>query len=225
MARRVLAAWLAVALVAAAAAIGQTIEGPDEVTAGRPAWYQLSELGEGQTATFIPSPEIEAGPPHVRDGHALFWSDEPGSYTVVAIVSTLTIDWDAHTHDLQWSFATKVVRVTGEGPDPDPPPPPPPGKRYLTVIYEQAERTPKLANLLSRLRLDLVGTQHELAIFDRHAQGPIVPSYLSHLEDPADLPALFIGRRNASGMADVLFAGKLPATAEAVMALVKQYGG
>ena len=107
--------------MAAGPAGAAVIDGPKEVAAGHPAWFQITGLASGASAAWFPSAHLQAGPPHLVECSALFWTQTPGSYTVNAIA----VDWEAKR--LTPLMAT--VQVVGDGPlpppDPDPPIPPP----------------------------------------------------------------------------------------------------
>jgi len=116
--RSILYAICLLAAIAAAAA-GQTIEGPDQVEAGKPAWFAISGAGETASAVFIPGPELDADGNRIKAGNALFWTEAPGRYQVSGIV----VDWDKRLV----MPISKTVEVTGkEDPDPDPRPDPDP---------------------------------------------------------------------------------------------------
>ena len=70
-----------------------TIAGPDETTAGKPAWFSVTGISGTASAAFMPTPLLDMAPSRVVQGNALFWVAEPGEYVLTAIV----VDWDART--------------------------------------------------------------------------------------------------------------------------------
>lgn len=109
--RAYLCAYL-VAAIAAAAASGQTIEGPDQVDAGKPVWYSITGVPENSQAVWIPNAELQAGLPYIHDGHALLFAAHPGKRSLVAIVAVL----DAGGRLLRLVPLSKEVEVSGEAP-------------------------------------------------------------------------------------------------------------
>jgi hypothetical protein len=107
---------LQVVAIATAAACGQTIDGPDQVEAGKPVWYSIANVPAGSQAVWIPNSELQAGLPYIRDGHALLFAATPGKRSIVAIVAML--DADGRLRGLV--PLSKEIEVTGEAPVPDP---------------------------------------------------------------------------------------------------------
>jgi len=130
-----------VVLVAGGPTVAATIDGPKEVQAGHPAWFQIMDLATGASAAWFPSAYLQAGPPHMVDGSALFWTVIPGTYTVNAIA----VDWAAK----RLTPLMAVVQVVGSEPtpppDPDPNPPgpdpqPPPNQKWqVVIVFESAD--------------------------------------------------------------------------------------
>lgn len=161
---------LAIAAIAAAAACGQQIAGPDQVEAGKPVWYTLTDVPPPMQAVWIPSPELQAGPPHIRDGHALFCAADPGEYKLVAIVAVL--DDDGRLKQLL--PMTRQVKVTGEAPSPDPfyPEPNPAWKTAVKPVLTtkpprpyaiaRAQRFSRFAESVRRGDVTTVGELHAL---------------------------------------------------------------
>lgn len=108
---RAILSMIFVAAIAATAA-AQSIDGPDSVEAGQPVWYTLKDIPPGAQAVWIPSPELQAGLPYIRDGHALLFAETPGKRSLVAIVAIV----DASGRLTQLIPLTKLVEVTGEAP-------------------------------------------------------------------------------------------------------------
>ena len=92
------------------------IEGPAEVRTSRPAWYTIVNVPSGAAAGFMPHRLLDTAAPRIGAGWAHFWTDQPGDYTLNALV----IDWEKHT----WVAISTTVTVAGTAPDPDPPPDP-----------------------------------------------------------------------------------------------------
>jgi hypothetical protein len=123
------------------------IAGPDEIPAGKPAWFSVTGVSGSASAAFMPTALLDTSPSRVVSGNALFWVSEPGTYVLTAIV----VDWDAK----KFTPLSKQVTVTGE-PDPNPPvppvPPPIPGERFVLIVSETKDRTPEEAATLATLR-------------------------------------------------------------------------
>ena len=100
------------------------IAGPDETTAGKPAWFSVTGVSGSASAAFMPTALLDTSPSRVVSGNALFWVSEPGTYVLTAIV----VDWDAK----RFTPLSKQVTVTGDKPNPPVPPvpPPTPGDRF-----------------------------------------------------------------------------------------------
>lgn len=221
---RALACPLVVLLLLASAHAQVAIEGPETVEPGVPAWFSIS-ASDGQSASFFPSDDLTIGPPHLAEGHALFWTRQPGRYSVMGIA----VDWNRQT----FSIVQKRI-VVGEGDDPDPPPPPPtPGERHLVILYESdtaGTATVALANLLMRLRVDsmsgyLAEKKHRLTIADQDGKSPdgtahpVLARYRELVDGP--LPYLFVVDKEGR----VRHKGPCPVEFDAVIAIVTKTGG
>jgi hypothetical protein len=116
------------------------ITGPDKVDIKHPAWYCVSGNTEGLSVVWLPllGADLHTGPPHIQDGHALFWAGSAGTRQLHAIA----VDFDKRSV----TMLTRVVVVGDGGPDPDPPPPPPPPptpvplKDLLVMILEERDQ-------------------------------------------------------------------------------------
>ena len=103
---------VAIVAIAAATARGQTIDGPDQVDAGKPVWYSITGVPENSQAVWIPNAELQAGLPYICDGHALLFCETPGKRTLTAIVAVLN-----EQKQLQRLVPlSKTIEVTGEAP-------------------------------------------------------------------------------------------------------------
>jgi len=135
-----------VAAITAADAIPEIV-GPDEIPAGKPAWFAVSGVSGSASAAFMPTALLDTSPSRVVAGNALFWVSEPGEYVLTAIV----VDWEAK----KFTPLSKSVTVTG-APSPNPPvppvPPPVPGERFVLIVSETKDRTPQEAATLATLR-------------------------------------------------------------------------
>jgi len=120
----------------ASAAHAASIDGPKTVQPGHPAWFQITDLATEATAAWFPSPCLQAGPPHITEGSALFWTVTPGTYEVNAIAAWL-VDGKIRLLPL-----TATVEVAGDAPDPPvpPDPPPPPNQKWqVVIVFESAD--------------------------------------------------------------------------------------
>lgn len=104
----------------AAPAVAQTIDGPTSCKVGEAVWYSITDLPENAAFSWSPQLELQAGAPHIRDGHALFIPRSAGQKMLVG--QMIVVDWAAK----QFSVTPLSVVVTVEGDDrPDPTPGPP----------------------------------------------------------------------------------------------------
>ena len=137
------------------------ITGPDEVAAGKPAWFSVAGVSSGASAAFMPTALLDTSPSRVVAGNALFWVAEPGEYVLTAIV----VDWEAK----KFTPLSKSVTVTG-APSPNPPvppvPPPVPGERFVLIVSETKDRTPQEAATLATLRRWLTDKRVDWRIID-----------------------------------------------------------
>lgn len=126
------------------------ITGPDEVVAGKPAWFAVTGVSGTASAAFLPTALLDTAPSRIVGGNALFWVASPGEYTLTAIV----VDWEAH----RFTPLSKQVTVTGKDPSPNPQPTPEPeptpvpGERFVLIVSETKDRTPQEASTLATLR-------------------------------------------------------------------------
>ena len=197
------------------------IKGPDgPVKPRHVAWLWLEGLDENTQAVFTPEDFLTTGPPHIIPGHALFWADKPGRYTVAA--TAVTVDWDARKFQL--IPLKHVVVVEGEN-GPDPPPPPPPVGSYGIAIFYQSDRLEEvgyltveqrdiLSSLTFRDRLRDAG--HQLWRFDIDATGPdgVPPSWKPWLDAAkgCQLPCVVVSRKRDDGMYEEYTVKPLPKT-------------
>lgn len=167
-----------IAFLAITAARGDDprIVGPtDSVEARSVSWVTLEGLGPNDTATFFPSEQLQAGPPHIVPQHALFWSDREGKFQVQAIV--VSVDWQ--TRQISLTPLTYSITV-GSNPDPgpDPGPDPQPGQRWQIMLFHESGDLDSLprgqVELLSSLKLrqELEAAGHYVAgVFDDDTSG------------------------------------------------------
>lgn len=160
-------------LLAALVASGAEIEGPDTVETGKPAWFSL-KTDPGERAFYLPLPgaPIDTNPKHIATGSALFWTNTPGTYSIIAICGK---SWDSA------SAISKVVIVAGEAPNPpnppDPPGPNPGGKQQVVIFYEtfQLDNLPRGQQVLLKsleFRKKLKAAEHNLlGIYDINILG------------------------------------------------------
>lgn len=113
-----LVCMLAACLALAVEAAGQTIQGPETVKVGQAAWYWIEDLPPNAAFAWSPSMELQAGAPHIRDGHALLAAKTPGPRMLVG--QMIVVDWA--TRQISVTPLSMMVAVEG---DPVPPPPPP----------------------------------------------------------------------------------------------------
>ncbi|NQT38788.1 MAG: hypothetical protein HQ581_14935 [Planctomycetes bacterium] len=144
----------------------------------------------------------------------------PGPYTVFCFANPLDCNGAL--------LAQAMVTIKGASPPPDPLPPPPPSNLVAVVIVEESStRTPQRAAVLlsSSWRTYLRGQKIPFRLVD--------PDVLDQTDNaPSDLlPSLTAAR--ATPGPDVCFVGAdgsvlavpLPDSVEAMMVLLKQYGG
>lgn len=113
MRHMLLTAIMIIAVLAGSASAVVTIEGPDEIEVGTPAFYWITGV-EGQSASFFPSDQLTVATMHLRDGHALFWARQAGTYRIQGIA----VDWASQ----RFAIVQRVV-VVREGDEPNPPTP------------------------------------------------------------------------------------------------------
>jgi hypothetical protein len=217
-------------LAIAAAAHGQAIDGPDTVAPSTPAWFAITNLPEHAKAAWYPNAELQAGPPHIQSGHALFFATTPGTRTLSAMVAI--VDADGRLQDLV--PITKTVQVTADDNQNPPPPPTPAGQRQLILIWESGVPTPATATAANSRELKeyLTAHKHHLWMTDQHAVGPdgkTAPAGLADylaLAKKKTLPHLFIvAASSGGGSGDIVWQGQPPATASEWLALIQKHGG
>jgi hypothetical protein len=218
------------ACLACKLAYGAQINGPDEVESKSPKWYSIEGLSATESVAWFPSEVLQAGPPHIQENSALFWSANPGPYTINAIV----IDWDQRSlYPL-----TKTVRVVGGGPvppdppnpdppnpDPPKPDPPPKGQRSIVVIEESSQRSREFANLLQdlhQLQEYCRTNKHRYTMADRHDPNPTIQAFARHAQQVNVLPCLFIGPYQGG---EALYVGPVPTDVDKLIRLIQKYGG
>lgn len=193
------------------------IAGPDEVAAGKPAWFAVTGVSGSASAAFMPTALLDTSPSRVVAGNALFWVSAPGEYTLTAIV----VDWDAK----RFTPLSKQITVTGDKPNPPVPPVPPvPGDRWVVIVSESNRPTVEHRQLLTELRTS--GKIPRLWIVDPDPAraDPAVAPYLSGL-DAGDKPQIIIVAEDKDKAGVVLYRGDCPATAVEVTDLLKRHGG
>lgn len=99
----------------AAMAQAQSIDGPDEIEAGKPAWFAIADVPASANAGFFPSSRLTADS-RVAKAHAMFWTDTPGTYEIHASVVWATVNPDKTTVTIEEIRLAKTVTVTGEAP-------------------------------------------------------------------------------------------------------------
>lgn len=202
------------AITASVAAI-PSIDGPDQVDAGKPAWYRVSGTPDGASVAFLPTPLLDVTPGRIVNGNALFWVATPGEYTITALV----VDWTAHT----FVPVTKQITVAGDVNPPIPPVPPVPGDRWVVIVSESNRPTVEHRQLLTELRTSNQFPRLWIVDPDPARANPAVAPYLSGLD--AARPQIIIIGEDKDKAGVVLYRGDCPATAADVAALLKRHGG
>lgn len=142
-----------VTITATVAAV-PTIDGPDQVDPGKPAWYRVSGIPDGASVAFLPTPLLDTAPSRIVAGNAMFWVARPGEYTITALV----VDWSAKTFVPVTKQITVGEAVPPVPPTPDPQPQPTPvpaGTRLVLILSESGDRTPAEAAVQEALRRHL----------------------------------------------------------------------
>ncbi len=214
--------FLAVALLPSLA-LAQSIVGPDEVEAKHPAWFSI-EADDTASAGWFPSEQLQTGPPHLRDGHALFWAAKPGKYVILALV----VDWDARS----WVPLRHVVTVTGQDDDDDDGDDDdddgdddnPTSELWGVIIEESSQRTADQAAVLTSRAVRVAFEEGRLRVADQHVvdrdgKPPAGLEDWLELAKPKPLPWLFL--LGAEGV--LLYQGPLPETVKDMLALVGKY--
>lgn len=244
-----LAIAAAVALVSSHPAAAQSIKGPSTAAVNQEVRLVVEELKTPEISKaaewaqklrldvsgpdgsqWLADPELTIG---LGSGglklRVYFSADKPGVYVLVLL--------DANTSGLALHRIT-VGGVTPTPPDPTPPPvvtPPVAGLRTLYLIHETGDTTPQLASIVAQLRAGepakyLTSKQHGLRILDDEslaeakATSPVLAQWLAKVEGKP-LPCLLIADTSRQDASGVLFVDKLPASAQAVIDVLKQYGG
>ena len=154
------------------------IAGPDEIPAGKPAWFSVIGVSGSASAAFMPTALLDTSPSRVVAGNALFWVASPGEYVLTAIV----VDWDAHT----FVPLSKQVTVTGDKPNPPIPPVPPvpvPGERFVLIVSETKDRTPEEATTLATLRRWLTEQKVQWRIVDPTTEAEWMKPHAAKLKE------------------------------------------
>ena len=155
------------------------IAGPDEIPAGKPAWFSVTGISGTASAAFLPTALLDTSPSRVVSGNALFWVSEPGTYVLTAIV----VDWDAK----KFTPLSKQVTVTGDKPNPPVPPTPDPtpvpGERFVLIVSETQDRTPQEAATLATLRRWLTERKVEWRIIDPTTEAEWMEPHAAKLKE------------------------------------------
>jgi hypothetical protein len=153
------------------------IAGPDEVAAGKPAWFAVTGVSGSASAAFMPTALLDTSPSRVMAGNALFWVAEPGTYVLTAIV----VDWDAK----RFTPLSKQITVTGDKPNPPvpPTPTPTPGERFVLIVSETKDRTPEEAATLATLRRWLTERGLEWRIVDPTTEAAWMEPHAAKLKE------------------------------------------
>lgn len=197
------------------------IAGPDEVAAGKPAWFAVTGVSGTASAAFLPTALLDTDPSRVVAGSALFWVAAPGEYVLTAIV----VDWDAK----RFTPLSKQITVTGvpqpnPQPSPEPDPLPVPGDRWVLIISETNRPTVEHRQLLTELRTSNQFPRLWIVDPDPARADPAVAPYLSGL-DAGDKPQIIIIGEDKDKAGVVLYRGDCPATAAEVAYLLRRHGG
>lgn len=123
--------------------------------------------------------------------------------------------------DGQAVVASLAVEVGGEAPKPDPPPPPPDEELWGAVLIEESsERSWKLAAILTSKKLETYLADAGLgwSVGDPDAKSENLAPYIADAKKRG-LPTLFI--MGVKG--HEFYAGDVPETPEAVIALIKKH--
>lgn len=213
------------------------IKGPNEVEAGHCAWFEIAGIDEGMAVCFFPDEMLDVDSRHIKKGHGLFWTEQPGKYRITAIA----VRPGTETTPMELIPMIHRVTVTGKSPDPEPDPDPDPdpdpapdpdpqpGRRRVVILHESNQPSPEFSNLRVRLRKSpyLASQRHELYILDQHsrnasdAQLRLVTKYMSLLDANPSFPVFFVADLSDK----VLHQGPCPKTVAKVVELVKQEGG
>lgn len=159
--------------ITATVAVVPTIDGPDKVDAGKPAWFSVSGIPDGASVAFLPTPLLDVTPSRIVAGNAMFWVGKSGEYTITALV----VDWSAKT------FVPIVKQITvGQVNPPIPPVPPVPGDRWVIVVSESKDRTPQEAALLASVRRWLDQQKLNYRILDPTTEATWAAPYKAEIE-------------------------------------------
>ncbi len=182
------------------------------------AWTVLGPRGEEQVAVF---------------GRQAVFCGPPGRYAILQA-------WTTATGEKRQAFTFTTILPGDDQEESDPPVPRPPeppvvtpGPRWIVVVEETAERTPQQAAVLtnSGFRQWITTAGHDCRMIDKDVLTPTgsVPTDCAPYLDLAKgqtLPRLFIvDGCSGDSQGKVLFAGDLPATADALKTLIQQKGG
>jgi len=202
--------------------VGAEIVGPETVEPGAPAWYAVADAPAGSSAVFLPSLELEAGPPHLLDGHALFWTRTPGRYVIHAIV----VDWDAKRIV---PLAQSIVVGPEPGPDPNPEPDPnpdpdpiPPVVQFLWsfIVEESSERTAATAAIMTSPEVrSLFRPEHFRVVDQDNRTNKALAEWIDKVPNGSALPYWFLTTETGR----IVHQGSLPQSVDDVVAVVKKY--
>ncbi|GIW60128.1 MAG: hypothetical protein KatS3mg087_1194 [Patescibacteria group bacterium] len=211
---------------------GIVVEAPKSVPLGQPALIKLQTSADPTSIKILAFQHLE-GKDRVVEG-AVYELKEPLSYLFswpqAGTYSLVVLGYHKDTN--QVLFASVDIAL-GQGVIPEPTPPVPPdikiGKRYVVIVHETANASPKLSQLFVSLRSGDVNKYmlekgHKLYILDQDLE--IARQWRDFLASRNQaLPAIVIGDLALESGGGVLYAGPLPDTVDKVMELLKQYGG
>jgi len=220
-------------LLFAAMVSGATIEGPEEVDVGKPAWYKLT-VAANEKAFFLPLPgsPISLDTRYIVSGSALFWAPSPGNYHVTAVCVAGDSWENAQFIPLSKTVLVKGVEPPPDPPQPDPPDPPNPGGKYqVSIFYEtfQFDNMPRSQQVMlhsMEFRKQLKAAGHTLlGIYDIHildGAGAIPPRLAPFVQAASgdSLPRICLAPKGGGTVKD--FA--LPADSAATFELIRNGG-
>jgi hypothetical protein len=157
------------------------IAGPDEIPAGKPAWFAVTGVPSNSSAAFLPTACLDSDPSRVVEGNALFWVTSPGEYVLPGVV----VNWETK----RLIPLSKKVTVTGKDPSPnpqptpEPDPPPVPGERFVLIVSETKDRTPQEAATLATLRRWLTDQKIQWRIIDPTTEAEWMKPHAAKLKE------------------------------------------
>lgn len=157
-----------------------TITGPDEIPAGKPAWYAVTGVPSNSSAAFLPTACLDSDPSRVVEGNALFWVATPGEYVLPGVV----VNWETK----RLIPLSKKITVIGKDPSPNPPvppvpPTPVPGERFVLIVSETRDRTPQEAATLATLRRWLTDKGVQWRIIDPTTEAAWMEPHAAKLKE------------------------------------------